>query len=122
MDKRLRQVTRILAERVGRDRKEHYRTDDNREGVRRRATRGVVLLLARLRGPEQPAVHLPHPGGSARTEVPWVSVDLCPAGAIGSRNCSRIAVQPDGQVDHAATRGIHHFDRDRDRCVGRMQR
>ena len=84
MDKGFRQASGLLAELVGRNGEEHHRADDRGEGVRRRTARGLLLLFARLHGPERPQLHLPDPCGSTRTQVHRISINLHPAGAVGS--------------------------------------
>jgi len=120
--KRLRQSPHLLAERIGRDRKEHDRADDRREVFCRRSTRCLPLLLPRLRGPEQPPLHIPHPGRPACTEVHRIPIDICPTCPVRSRNRSRVAVQSDGKIDSPATGQIFHLDCDCDRRAGRGTR
>ena len=110
----LRQVTCLLAERAGWDWKKYHRTDNRREDVRGRTSRGFVLLLTGLRGPKQPPLHLPHPGRPACTKIPRGSINHRPASAVGSRNCPRDPVQPDEEIDCGAAARIYDFDGDRD--------
>ena len=58
MDTQLQKAPCLLVEWARRDGKEHHRTDDCGENVRRQATRCLFLLFPGLRGPEQPPTHL----------------------------------------------------------------
>ena len=70
LDPRLRQAPRLLVERSRWDGEEHHRTDDRGEDVCGRASGCILPLLPRLRGPEEPPVHLPNPSRPTRQEVP----------------------------------------------------
>ena len=94
---------RLLVERAGRNGEEHHRPNDRREDVRDWATRGFLLLLARLLGSEQPSVCIPHPRHPARTQVPRVPIDSRPVGPVESRDCRPVPVSPNGVVDRTAT-------------------
>ena len=92
MDPRLRQTHDLLVEWARRDREDYHRTDDRREGVRRRQTRCLLLLLPRLPRPEEPPVDLPNPSSPALQETPRVSIRLRQADPVESGYHPRVPV------------------------------
>src|ERR1700753_117661 len=72
LDLRLPQAPRLLVERSRWDREEYHRPDDRGEDVCRWTAWCFLLLLPRLRGPEESPLNLPHPGRSTRPEGPPV--------------------------------------------------
>ena len=114
MDPRLWEAFCLLAKRACRDREDHNRADNRGEDVYGRAAWCFLLLLQRLRGPEQSQVHLPHIGCPTRAEAPRISFDIRQIGPVGSRSCPRVFVWPDEQVDSSTAREISHFYRPRD--------
>ena len=113
LDNELRQAPRLLVERAGRDGEDHDRANDRREYFLKRTARGLLLLLARLLGSEQPPPHLPDPRGSACTQVRKISIGLRSVGTVGPRNFPGVPVQPDERVDRQPPQRICCFDRDR---------
>ena len=81
-----------------RDREEHHCSDGRGEDFFGWTARGL-LLLAKLRGPQQPQVHISHHRCPARTQVHQVSFDPCFVGAVGSSNYPRVTVRSYGQID-----------------------
>ena len=96
LGKGLRRISRLLAERAGRNGEEHHCEDDRGEAVRRKSTRGILLLFKRLRGPEQPHTHIPDAGRPTGAQVQEISIGPRPVGAGESRTRLRIIVRPDG--------------------------
>ena len=121
MVKGFRRTARLLTQRVGRNWKEYDRTDDCREVAGRGTTRCLLLLFARLQRPEQPPLHLPHPGCPTRAEVCRISIDLHSACPVGSRSHLRVTAQPAEQVDFLVPQEIRCFHRNGHRCLGQMQ-
>ena len=109
----------LLVEWACRNREEHHCSDGRGEDVLGWTARGL-LLLAKLRGPQQPQVHISHHRCPARTQVHQVSLDPCFVGAVGSSNYPRVTVRSYGQIDRW-TLDPYEICGDRHR-FGRMQR
>jgi len=87
------------------DREIDNRSDHRRTTVRRRRPGSVVLLFARFRGPQQPPLDISYSRLFSWHKNTPSSITLCFPPPIRIRMYTRIALQPDAQVDRRAAAG-----------------
>jgi len=105
----LRQLSSLLAKRARWDREIDNRSDHRRTTVRRRRPGSVVLLFARFRGPQQLHLIFPTLAFQLAQKYPEFRSHFGFPPPIESGCYTRIALQPDAQVDRRAAAGNGNF-------------